>query len=237
MNAADIDREMVEKGLQNNPAFRAVHILIQPIPRLDGCPLGLYVAERATIILPPDFTEAAFLHELGHRHGHYYYSNLSERYAENFRSRYQRGTTLLYAGADFSRLASFGKLYREGEKGVILFGLERLPDAYELQTIKEQLYGYGEMPPKITLGNSPSPYMRLEFTKGVDWLVIIGASLVGVVAVTIGAIAYAVYKVSHDMPWIVPLTILGTASFLLLRVATRKPVAKRLIEAKIGERR
>lgn len=227
MIASDIDRVMTEKGLATNPAFNRLDILIQPIPKLNGCPLGLYIPERSQIILPADFSEAAFYHELGHRHGHYYYDNLSEQYAESFRSKYQGGSALLYVGDDFSRLAKFGHLYEEGESGAVEVALQRPLNSAQLEEIKAQFLGYGERPPKITHYVSEVPMLRIDFTKGVDWPVIIGTTMTGIVLVTAGAIFYAIYKVSRDMPWLVPLTILGSFTFLLMRSAARRAVVVR----------
>ncbi|GAJ11682.1 unnamed protein product, partial [marine sediment metagenome] len=131
-----------------------------------------------TIVLPPDALEGALFHELGHRHGHYYYDDLSEKYAENFRKQYQKGRALLYLGNDFNILPRFGALFEEGERGAVEVALFQPLTPNELYQIESQLCSYGETP-KVYYGNSEVPWVRVEFTKGVDWMVIIGSILAG----------------------------------------------------------
>ena len=216
---------MSRKGLATNPAFDDLKILIEPIPCFDGCPLGLYYPGVATAVLPPDATQAALLHELGHRHGHFYYNNLSEEYAENFRHRYEKGRALLYAGSDFNRLPRFGTVFNEGERGAVEVALFHPITREDFDDFGIELYRHCsplEKVPIVHYGNNSSPWIKVEFTKGVDWLVIIGSVLTATIIAGIGAIGYAVYKVSKDIPWVVPLTLAATGSFLLLRHAARK---------------
>lgn len=230
MDYTEIDSIMLQKGLFNDPAFGdELAIFIEPTPNLNGCPLGLYYPDTARIIIPPDGTEGAVLHELGHRHGHYYYDDLSERYAEDFRKIYQpKGRVLLYAGNHFENLPKFGVLFEEGEKGAVeiatLYPLT--PD--EINEIKYHLYSYGdgEGIPKIICGGGEFPFVRIEFTKGVDWMVVIGSVMAATVIGTVGALGYAVYKVSAELPWIIPVSLLGTGLFFLLRAMVRE--AKRV---------
>jgi len=102
MNYKQIDQIMAVYGFMYDPAFDNVKIGIEPIKCYNGCPLGLYfpseewnqgvgaIVPGGTIIIPLEGSEDTLLHELGHRHGHYYYDDLSERYAENFRQIYQQ---------------------------------------------------------------------------------------------------------------------------------------------------
>lgn len=226
MNFREIDQILAAKGLLNDPAFQNLHFLIEEIPCSDGCPLGLYYPDTSTIILPPDATEAVLLHELGHRHGCYYYNDLSERYAEDFRKIYQaKGKVLLYAGGDFSRLPKFGQLFEEGERGAVEVALLQPLTPNELYQIESQLCSYGETP-KVYYGNSEVPWARVEFTKGVDWLVIIGSVLAGATVAGIGAIGYAVYKTAETTPWVVPVALAGAGALLLLRAAMREEKIK-----------
>jgi len=226
MDYQTIDSIMSTKSLITNPAFDDLTILIEPMPRLNGCPLGLYYPDRSTAILPPNATEGALLHELGHRHGHYYYDDLSERYAENFRKKYQKGMALLYMGSDIGKLSKLGVLFEEGERGAVEIALAQRLTIDELHGIKSQFYSYGEAVPRFFYGNSEVPWVRVEFTKGVDWLVIIGASMAASVLATIGALGYAVYKISETQPWIVPVSLLGTGMFFLLRAMAREVKAR-----------
>ena len=156
MTYQQIDQIMLAKGLYNDPAFENLHILIESIPCTDSCPLGFYYPDTATMILPPDASEGAVFHELGHRHGHFYYGDLSERYAENFRKRYQGGRVLLYAGNDSGSLARFGSLFEEGERGAVEVALLQPLTPDELYQMKSQLYSHGEVP-KICYHNSEVP--------------------------------------------------------------------------------
>lgn len=210
-----IDTIISAKSLASDPAFEDLIISIEPIPSFNSCPLGLYYPDTRTILLPPDASEGALLHELGHRHGDYHYGDLSEKYAEDFRKRYRGGKVLLYKGNDFNRLPSFSGLFEEGEKGAVEIALLQPLTQDILDDIRNQLYSYGEIP-EIHYGNSEVPVLRVEFTKGIDWLVIIGGTLAGFTAVTAGIIGYAIYKVSVDNPWITPIAIAGTASSFLL---------------------
>lgn len=232
MDYQEIDSIMLAKGLYSDPAFGdELTIAIEPTPNLDGCPLGLYYPDEATIVIPPDGTEGAVLHELGHRHGHYHYDDLSERYAEDFRKIYQaKGRALLYQGNHFERLPKFGVLFEEGERGAVEIALLQPLTVDELSEIKSQLYSYGEIP-KVRYGNSEVPWVRVEFTKGVDWMVIIGSVMAATVVGTVGALGYAVYKVSEELPWIIPVSLLGTGLFFLLRAMARE--AKKYAPARV----
>ena len=226
MDYTEIDQVLLAKGLLKDPAFGdELAILIEPTPNLNGCPLGLYYPDEATIIIPPDATHNALLHELGHRHGHYYYDDLSERYAEDFRKIYQpKGRALLYTGNHFENMPRFGVLFEEGEKGAVeiatLYPLT--PD--DIYEIRYHLHSYstGEGIPKVIYGGGDFPFVRMEFTKGVDWMVVIGSVMVASVIATVGAVGYAIYKVSAELPWVVPVSLLGTGLFFLLRAMTRE---------------
>lgn len=225
MDYREIDQVMLAKSLSMDSAFQNVNIVIEPIPRTNGCPLGLYYPDTATVILPPDATEGALLHELGHRHAHYHYDDLSERAAENFRKRYQRGRALLYLGNDFNKLPNFGNLFEEGERGAVEVALLQPLTSDELQEIKSQLYSYRERP-NVYYGNSEPAWIRVEFTKGVDWLVIIGAVMAGTIVAGVGAIGYAIYKTAEATPWVVPVTLAGVGAAFLLRAALRQEKIK-----------
>lgn len=226
MDYQTIDRLMAARSLASDPAFgEDLYISIESMPHLNGCPLGLYYPDRSMIALPPDATEAALFHELGHRHGHFYYDDLSERYAEHFRQRYQKGRALLYMGNNFANLPRFGGLFEEGERGAVEVGLFQPLSPDQLYEIKSQLYSNGERA-KLCYGNSEVPWVRIDFTKGVDWLVIIGSVMAASVVATVGALGYAVYKVSETQPWIVPTALFGTGLFFLLRAMTKEVRAK-----------
>lgn len=224
MDYSEIDQILSKKSLSSDPAFNALTISIEPTPDMDGCPLGLYYPDPpATVIIPSTALEGTLLHELGHRHGHYYYDDLSEDYAEYFRKIYQpKGRALLYRGNHFENLSKFGSLFREGEKGAVEIAMLRPLTRGELHQIESSFYGYGEATPKLYCGGGEAPWVRIEFTTGVNWMVIIGASMAASVLATVGALGYAVYKVSADLPWIVPVSVLGTGMFFLLRAMARE---------------
>lgn len=229
-----IDLVLKRKSLSTDPAFDDLVISIEPIPCFNGCPLGLYfpvtelwpglgVVQEKTIILPPDGLESALLHELGHRHGHYYYDDLSERYAEHFRKIYQpKGRSLLYAGNNLENLPKFGVLFEEGERGAVEIALSQPLTCDELCEIEDRLSLYQEPPPKIRYRNGEVSLVNFEFTKGVDWLVIIGATLAATLVAGIGSIGYAVYKTADTSPWVIPVALAGLGAFFLLRAAARE---------------
>ena len=97
MEYGNVDRFMKDTGLAQDPAFDYLHFLNEPIRATLGDLriLGLYYPEAgkdaygylppSTIHLPPDASISTLLHELGHRHGDYYYNDISEKYAEDWR--------------------------------------------------------------------------------------------------------------------------------------------------------
>lgn len=226
MDYTEIDLILAKKSLSTDPAFDNLVVSIEPIPSFNGCPLGLYYPDTATIVIPPNGLESALLHELGHRHGHYYYDDLSERYAEHFRKIYQpKGRALLYAGNHFENLPKFGVLFEEGERGAVEISLLQPLTCDELYGVEDLLCLYQERPPKIRCGyDGDIPFVRFEFTKGVDWLVIIGAALAGTVVAGVGAIGYAIYKTAEATPWVVPVALAGVGALLLLRAAAKEVV-------------
>jgi hypothetical protein len=93
-----IDRFMKQTGLDKEPAFDFLHFLSEDIPPMEKKRiLGLYFPDgdpsnhafgylpASTIVLPLDSDVDTLLHELGHRYGDYYYGNLSESFAEDYR--------------------------------------------------------------------------------------------------------------------------------------------------------
>lgn len=215
---------MKETGMEKDPAFTHVNFLIQPIPMMDGCPLGLYVPERRDIILPPEFVPAALYHEIGHAYGHFHDHNLSEPYAEAFRQKYMKDNGAVYVGSNFQRLSKMGRLFQEGERGRVDIAVRRMPTAAELAAMRLTFSGINEPPPKVWATYEGMPVLHIDFTKGVDFLIIIGGVLIGLVIATLGALAYAVYKVNRDMPWLLPLTIAGAASAFILWAVARNAV-------------
>jgi hypothetical protein len=221
MNYTDIFRIMKETGLEQDPAFTRVNFLIQPIPMMDGCPLGLYVPERKDIILPPEFIPAAAYHEIGHAYGDYHDHNISEQYAEAFRKKYMGNNAAVYVGSNFPRLKKMGRIFQEGEKGRVDIAVRRMPTAAELADMRATFSGVNEPSPKVWASYDGMPVLHIAFTKGADWFVIIAGALMGIVVAAVGALAYAIYKVANDMPWVVPLTIAGAGAGLLLWAAYR----------------
>ena len=231
MDYNEVTQTIADMGLTNDPAFQDLFIRIEPTPNLNGCPLGLYFPEAEvvhgepylprTIVIPPDATKSTLKHELGHRYGHYYYNDLSERYAEKFRQAYDDRRALLYQGNHFERLPKFGALFEEGERGAVEIAMFSPLTPTELSDIRNQLNSYGESC-RVFYGDGEVPFLRVEFTRGIDWLVVIGAVMAGTVVATVGALGYAVYKVSKELPWVVPLTLFGTGMFFLLRAMARE---------------
>lgn len=226
MDYAEIDRIMLTKSLATDPAFGdELKISIQEMPNLNGCPLGLYYPDTAAIALPLNASEAALLHELGHRHGHYYHNDLSEKYAEAFRERYQKGTVLLYMGNHFENLPKFGALFDEGQRGAVEVALAHSPTMDELHSFKSQVLShevYSEKAPRFYYGGNDTPWVRVEFTQGQDWMMIVGSILAATIVAGAGAIGYAVYKTAEATPWIVPVALAGAVAVLIARAAIKK---------------
>ena len=173
MDYGKIDSIMANKGIAKDPAFDALHFLVETIPSFNGCPLGLYYPDTATIILPPDGTTSALLHELGHRHGHYYYGDLSEGYAENYRKAHEKGKALLYSGNHIENLSKFGVLFDEGERGTVEIVLAYPPSMDELASFKSRVLSHqisGEKAPRFFYGGNDSPWVRVDFTQGANWI-------------------------------------------------------------------
>lgn len=99
MNYSDVQAILDAYGLSEEPAFNDLTVNIAPIPsdKNGRTPLGLYFPDDKLIVIPPisiptpgRLGESVMLHELGHRHGHYYFNDISEEYAENYRQKHQR---------------------------------------------------------------------------------------------------------------------------------------------------
>jgi len=228
MDYNEVDRIIAAMGLANDPAFVDLKVRIEPIPNLNGCPLGLYFPEAEmlhgepylplTIVVPPESNRSTLYHELGHRHGHYYHNDLSERYAEQFRMTYDSSRVLLYQGNRFDRLPSFGALFEEGEKGAVEIALLDPMALPEVDDFRAQLNAYGRPygeSCRVRYGNNGVPFLRVEFTRGIDWMVIIGATMAASAAALLGAMAYAIYKIAKISPWVVPVVGIGTAVFVI----------------------
>jgi len=226
MDYNDVQQIMERMGVADEPAFKDVKVTIQAMPYIDGCPLGLYHTS-GLIALPPNFQPAALYHELGHRYGHYYYNNLSESYAEQWRKHYQReDNTLMYVGRDTRPISKFGKIFNEGERGAVEIAMFRPVNDVDLNHLVRDIKAYshvGEPLPQIsTLHQNGLHLMRMDFTKGVDWMLITGATLAGIVAAGIGVIGYAIYKISSDIPIAVPIIGAALLALWLLRGLSRQ---------------
>ena len=242
MDYNEVNSIMANRGLASEPAFVNTNLLIEPTPNLDGCPLGVYFPSPEviggkyypgnTIVVPSDGTEATVLHELGHRYGHYYNGDLSETAAEKFRARHQHGIALLYSGGDFSRFPKFSKLFEEGEKGAVGIAFPRPLSQSDIDAFQARFYGFGEQVPVLFYSPEPTPSIGLDFTKGIDWLMIINAGLAGLAAAGLGAIAYSMYKMTTEAPWVFPLVVFGSIAAAILAgqyITRHKPeLAKRL---------
>jgi len=224
MDFQEVDQILARHGLSQEPAFDKVSIDIRPIPDMNGCPLGLYYPDSATIVIPPDGYESVLLHELGHRYGHYYYDNLSEVFAEDYRRRYQRGNALMYSGGDFTRLQRFGELFQEGEKGTLAMAFSSPLSSSDLRALQDGywLYSNGEPIPHLTYSENGLPTLTIRFQKGVDWLAITGAVMASVLVGSVVAVGYAVYKIADTMPWFIPVALFGVVSFFGLRALSKK---------------
>ncbi len=132
MDYPAIDQFMQKTGLAKEPAFDLLHFMTSDIPSRENARiLGLYYPDGdleqdgfgylppSTIILPSDASEGTLLHELGHRYGHYYYNNLSEQFAENYRKEQEKKLAHLYAGS-YARRESSVNLASKYQVGDVL---------------------------------------------------------------------------------------------------------------------
>ena len=93
-------RQLISDLEIDDPAFESVTFVIDEPPAILGIPtMGAYFSDTWTIVIAPDGNESCVLHELGHRHGHFYSNNLSEGYAENFRKIYQGNHNPLHSSS------------------------------------------------------------------------------------------------------------------------------------------
>jgi len=69
----------------DDPAFESTNFQIAEIPLW----WGAYCPSENLIVISSHANEAVVLHEMGHRHADFYYSDLSEGAAESFRKVYQ----------------------------------------------------------------------------------------------------------------------------------------------------
>lgn len=214
MDYKTVDEIINRHGFSSEPAFRNVGVSIHDIGPMDigarsVCPLGLYYPGSETIVIPPDGHESTLLHELGHRHGHYYYDNLTEQYAEDFRKRYQGGTALMYSGKDLAKLPQLGRLWEEGESGMLDLHADRpvTPGMMNSLYYGLQAGSQGEPVPRL-YANGESVHM--DFTKGVDWTVILGSIAGGSLLAVLAAMGYSIYKVAKESPWVVPTVVIGS---------------------------
>lgn len=221
MDYKEVDQIINSHGFASEPAFTNVNVAVRPITSYGSCVLGLYYPDTSLIIIPPDGLESTMLHELGHRFNHYYYDDLSEPAAEDFRKKYQGAAALMYRGQDFTRLPRMGMVFSEGEPGAIELDSTRVSNE-ALNSLAYSLYerSNGEVVPRMYVGDSG---VRLEFTEGVDWLAIIAGSLA---LSGLAAIGYAIYKTAQQNPWIIPLALFGSiAGMALIGREAKKHVA------------
>ena len=79
--------------LDREPAFQPpLKFEILDLPLFDGI-LGAYYPRQDTIVLPTWADETTLLHELGHRYSHFWYHDISERAAEDWRKSIQGNST------------------------------------------------------------------------------------------------------------------------------------------------
>jgi len=122
MNYTDIDDAIKSIGMGQDQALKDTKYVIEDIPcDCEGCPLGLYDSDRNIIILPPNMTKAALIHEIGHRIGHFYANDLSEEFAEGFRSQYMPLSVVMFTGSrdNFSSINAFEPMFKVGDKGLV----------------------------------------------------------------------------------------------------------------------
>ena len=214
MNYGQIHQTIGRLGLSGDPALRSTIFVLEPIPCNNGCPLGLYDPGANTIILPPEYTGGALVHEIGHRLGHYYQHDLSEAFAEAYRKQHMGGqVALAYRGAgSLDDLVRFEPLWEEEESGRVVFYFDRP------LTVEEQVAARGMLEANPQLVASYHPYsggstLSLDFTKGQPQLLLI----LGIGAVLIaGMLGFGIFKIQAEIAnKLIPLALIGGGVFIL----------------------
>jgi hypothetical protein len=139
MDYEQIDWIIQSRGFASEPAFTDVYVSVHDIPP-EANAVGLYFPSSGTIVIPPDGYESVFIHELGHRYGHYHYDDLSEKFAESFRRRYQGGVSDTFYGDDVSyrNFCAQGPVYQIGSGTIPIVPFAILGAITGLLLIKRQ---------------------------------------------------------------------------------------------------
>jgi hypothetical protein len=227
-----VEAILAQHGITNEPAFNDLVVNIGQMPLYNGrCPLGLYnqfdtAIQRPLISLPadlpPDIMETITLHEFGHRHGDYYYNDMTESYAEKYRAKYQKESVRIYEGPDALMVSRLGDVFEEGQRGTIDMMVDRPINSQDIDVFNEQMvrYSEGEAIPQVSYYPEQGT-LRVAFTKGVNWPAIIGATLTAGVVIPFGVIIFAVYKMNTENSWVLPVVVVGVVSFFLLKSAIK----------------
>jgi hypothetical protein len=178
--------------------------------------LGLYFPEGeepynqygylppSTIILPPDADFETLRHELGHRHGHYYYGDISEEYAENYRKAHGAGS---YAARmqpvaqttewqqvaqgdqlNINALPDYESQLTEGQNARVDFNFRTPVPTFQVDALRSTLSFAGVTNLQVvSSGNT----IKIYYTKDPWWLPII---IIAVLAIAILLISWFFFK-------------------------------------------
>ncbi len=199
MDYLHIATVMDNLGLIQEPAFKDVQFFIGPMPKLDGCPLGLFWPDNREVNIPVEANDVVLLHEMGHAYGQYYFNDLSEPYAERWRRAYQKQPVAFYGASNrWDNLPKYDKLFEEGEQGVLEVAFSRLLRPGEAAAFQEAVYSRAIPREPLPALHYVAPRagawietMRMDFTKGADWLSIAARALRSLAS---ASVAYGVYK-------------------------------------------
>lgn len=207
---------LVRAGMATEPALQDISYRVELLScRPDGCPLGLYDSDTRTIILPPNFLEAALFHEWGHAIGDYYHRDLSEPTAEWFRHslKGRMEPLAIMTPEELSYLPAFDSLFAIGDRGAVEMGFrETTPQM--VAYFQEGLRSYPTC--QVRHGNN---FLRAEFTRTVPFMPYIlplGTVFLGLM------LGYGVFKIEQAVARnLIPLTIIGGGALLVYALARR----------------
>lgn len=202
---------LAEVGLDRSPYLVGTSFSIRDIPcQPYGCPLGLYNPRTNTIILPPNFTADALLHEVGHRVGHATTGNLSEKFAEDFRKQFSNGAALIAHGQELPNLGAYEPLFAEGERGAVVAYFDHNLSRSEISQMRRML------PPSVGLFINGSQ-AQATFRKKMPMLLLIVPMVI-----MAGMVGWGLMKIPSAVAKnIVPLVLIGGGILILYTMARK----------------
>jgi len=229
MEDVRVRKTILRYGLAHDLAFADTRVLFDPIRCNGRCPLGMYDTDTNIIYLAPIWSEATLLHELGHRHGHYYHDDISEGYAERWRKTLMAKDLLAEGGpGDTARMTEVSSLLRPGESGVFEVYYDRTVTREMLDEVYRAALEAG-LDIGVLEGQDNILRMGFKAPRVAKFLPL--AALVWVVGLGIGGVlAWGVYRITNTIAdKAVSILVIGTGAVILYKVLsnlTERPMAR-----------